>query len=360
MNIHSASARVGANPTAALRRVSLAVRNSLDTFSLDTQDAIILACSGGADSLALAITAADICQRSGVPCFSVTIDHGIRPESREEARNVAKMLGSFGVRSRAVYATVPASASGPEADARILRYRVLSAVGKELHSRGFRRVVVLLGHTLDDQAETVLLRLARGSGASSLRGMPFVREHDGMLVCRPLLAIRRADTVAACEQLSLPVVYDPTNELDGQWRTRSGEPLRRSAVRHMALPSLAQALGQDTRVALARTAALCADDDDALEFYAQQGFNQAVREAGKGELQVDVQVVAAVPVAVRRRVFRRACLLAGARAGALTEGHLNSVNALVEAWKGQGQLFLPGVNARRKGGTIFLRQAENS
>lgn len=354
MRCSLASDLVGANPTGALQRVSLAVRASVDALALDSGDALIVACSGGADSLSLAITAADHCQRRGIPCFSLTVDHGVRPESAREATEVAGMLRRLGINARAVHSRVEVSLSGPEGDARSLRYRLFDSMGAELGARGFRRVVMMLGHTADDQAETVLLRLSRGSGVSSLRGMSAVRSQGDVCISRPLLGVRRADTRQACAQLGVEVVEDPTNQVDGSWRTSSGDPLRRSAVRYRAIPELARALGQDPIPALARTAQLAGDDDDALEHYAAVSAAQALVSADSRLCVLSVEVLASLPIAVRRRVFRRVCLEVGARAGDLSERHLNSVNALVDQWRGQGPLDLPGVVVVRKQGLISV------
>lgn len=356
MSCSSASKLVGANPTGSLQRISLAVRAAVDALELNSCDALIVACSGGADSLSLAITAADHCQRRKIPCFSLTVDHGVRPESFTEATVVAGMLRRLGLRARAAHSRMGEAFSGPEGDARSLRYQLFESMGVELQKRGYQRVVIMLGHTAEDQAETVLLRLSRGSGVSSLRGMSSLRSQGDVLISRPLLGVRRADTRQACAQLGVEVVEDPTNRLDGAWRTSSGDPLRRSAVRHRAIPELARALGQDPIPALARTAQLAADDDDALEYYAGLSVAQAVVTSDSHSCVLNVEVLSEIPVAVRRRVFRRVCLGVGARPGDLNERHLNSVNALIDHWKGQGPLDLPGIVVVRKQGLISLRQ----
>jgi tRNA(Ile)-lysidine synthase len=177
---------------------------------------------------------------------------------------------------------------------------------------------LLLGHSLDDQAETVLLRLARGSGARSLSAMAARSD----LMRRPFLGLRRDVMRAACAAQHLAVWDDPHNADPAFARVR---------VRHGALPALEEALGPGVAEALARTASMLRDDADALDDWAK---------AATGRL--DVEALLAMPRAVRTRVLRRAALDAGVPAGALTAGHVAAVDRLVTAWRGQGPVSLPG------------------
>jgi len=249
-----ASRLVGVNPRGSVRACSLAVRACLRSFidEAGVPSAFVVGLSGGADSLALALTAIDVASRAGVDVVTVTVDHGLRAGSAQEARRVADLAGRLGARALTVAVSVDGP-GGPEASAREARIAALREVA--LREGG----PVLLGHTMEDQAETVLLRLARGSGPSSLRAIaPIRRDEDGVTWLRPLLGLRRADTAGACEQVGLTPVEDPTNAIDGPWRAADGSALRRSAVRYGAIPALADALGMDPVPALARTAALCA------------------------------------------------------------------------------------------------------
>ena len=362
-----ASSRVGANPRGPLRACSLAVRSSLTSFidEAGAPPALVVGLSGGADSLALTLTTIDVAARVGIPVITVTVDHGLREGSDEEARRVADLAASLG--ARAVVETVTVDGpGGPEGAARDARRAALRAVGVR------EGAPILLGHTMDDQAETVLLRLARGSGPSSLRAIaPLSREADGVTWLRPLLTLRRSDTEGACAQAGLAPVHDPTNDVDGPWRAADGSPLRRSALRHEAIPALASALGVDPVPALARTAALCAEDDDALSDRARE-LTAAARVAaarvaaarvaddtdpgdGGGPVALAVASLCGAPRAVRTRALREGAQAAGIRA--LSSTHVDAIDDLVVAWRGQGPIHLPGGLAFRVGRGAHARIA---
>lgn len=362
-----ASSLVGANPRGSLRACSLAVRACLTSFidEAGAPPALVVGLSGGADSLALALTTIDVAARAGIPVITVTVDHGLREGSAEEARRVADLAASLG--ARAVVETVTVDGpGGPEGAARDARRAALRAVGVR------EGAPILLGHTMDDQAETVLLRLARGSGPSSLRAIaPLSREADGVTWLRPLLTLRRSDTEGACAQAGLAPVHDPTNDVDGPWRAADGSPLRRSALRHEAIPALASALGVDPVPALARTAALCAEDDDALSDRARE-LTAAARVAaarvaaarvaddtdpgdGGGPVALAVASLCGAPRAVRTRALREGAQAAGIRA--LSSTHVDAIDDLVVAWRGQGPIHLPGGLAFRVGRGAHARIA---
>lgn len=351
-----ASRLVGANPRGPLRACSLAVRASLTSFidEAGAPPALIVGLSGGADSLALALTTIDVAARAGIPVVTVTVDHGLRAGSGEEARRVADLAASLG--ARAVVETVSVDGpGGPEGAARDARRAALRAVAQR------EGAPILLGHTMDDQAETVLLRLARGSGPSSLRAIaPVSRDDDGVTWLRPLLGLRRTDTEQACAQAGLAPLQDPTNDIDGPWRAADGSPLRRSALRHRAIPAMASALGVDPVPALARTAALCAADDDALTRWA--GTLAASVTPGEeghdpetGHPSLAVSALMGAPRAVRTRALREAARAAGIRA--LSSAHVDALDDLVVAWRGQGPINLPGGTASRVGRGAHARIA---
>jgi tRNA(Ile)-lysidine synthase len=220
---------------------------------------------------------------------------------------------------------------GPEAAARTARYTALEKAAADLGA-----AAVLLGHTLDDQAETVLLGLARGSGARSLAGMAPRRG----IFLRPLLGLRRQATADACAALGLSPWADPHN---------ADRRFARVRVRLDALPALEAALGPGVAEALARTADQLRDDADVLEKMA------AGEKIGSDERTVAAASLAGLPGAVRSRVLRSAALAAGCPAGALTAAHVARLEELVTNWHGQRWIDLPGgVRATRRSGQIVF------
>jgi tRNA(Ile)-lysidine synthase len=328
-------------PGAAVAEVRNAVRASL--ADLADGDLVLAACSGGADSLAVAAALAFVAPRAGLRGGGVTVDHGLQPGSADRAAGVAAVLGKLGldpVLSVAVTVAPAALAAGPEAAARAARYGALDGAARECGA-----AAVLLGHTLDDQAETVLLGLARGSGGRSLAGMPARRGPYR----RPLLAVRRAATGAACAELGLVPWLDPHN---------SDFRFARARVRHQALPALEDALGPGVTEALARTASQLRADAECLDDLAFAESGQ-LRDACSDPAGLEAGWLRALPAAIRTRVLRDAAIMAGCPHGALTARHVESVDALVTGWHGQRWVDLPGgVRARRHDGTVWFTSTE--
>lgn len=322
---------------------------------------VLVACSGGADSLALAGATALEAGRVGrsvrsrgfaVRAGAVVVDHGLQPGSDDVAAEAARQCRTLGldpVVVRTVAVDDGPGAGGLEAAAREARY---AALAEEAAARD--AAAVLLGHTLDDQAESVLLGLARGSGARSLAGMPRRR---GPLR-RPFLGLRRAQTEAVCAALGLDPWTDPTNLLPaGAGVSGAGVPAR-TRVRGAVVPALAAALGPGVVEALARSADQLRDDADLLDELASEVLASATAQdpaAGRGELVLDADVLAAAHPALRRRALRAAALAVGCPAGATTARHVDALDALVVSWRGQGPVHLPGdARARRACGSLFL------
>jgi len=308
--------------------VGRAVRDSL--ADLDDDALVLVACSGGADSLALADAARRVRARVG----AVVVDHGLQGGSAVVAERTADWLRSQGLDPVEVVAVEVGAQGGPENAAREARYAALHEA-QQRHCAA----AVLLGHTLDDQAETVLLGLARGSGTRSLAGMPAVRGPFR----RPLLGLRRALVRAAVPD-GAPVVDDPHNDDRRYARVR---------VRHDVLPVLERELGPGVAEALARTASLARDDADLLDQQAAEAFS-AMTDGDDSSL--GAAAVGALPAALRSRVVRRWLVAGGVPAGALGAEHVERVLALVTRWKGQGAVALPGgVDAARSYGRLTLR-----
>jgi tRNA(Ile)-lysidine synthase len=294
---------------------------------------VLVACSGGADSVALAAATAFEAPRTGRRAGAVTVDHDLQPGSAARAVALADRLRRLGLDPVEVATVAVGSAGGPEAAAREARYRALDEAADRLGAGA-----VLLGQTLDDQAETVLLGLARGSGSRSLAGMPARR---GRFV-RPLLGLDRSTVRAAARASGLPLWDDPHN---------ADPAFTRARVRDDALPALEKALGPGVPEALARTAGLARADADALDGWAATAYDTA--RAGPGVLAVEA--LAELPSAVRSRVLRLAALAAGTPGTDLTAGHVAELDRLVTDWHGQGPLHLPGgVRAGRDRAMLHL------
>jgi len=311
---------------------------------------VLVACSGGPDSLALAAATAFEAPRLGLRAGAVVVDHGLQPGSAEVADDAGSACTDLGLDPVRVVRVEVGSVGGPEAAARAARYGALERVATELGA-----VTVLLGHTLDDQAETVLLGLARGSGARTLAGMPARRG----LLRRPLLGLRRADTLAVCAALGLTPWHDPTNEAG----VGPDVPPLRSVVRARVLPTLEDALGPGVALALARTADQLREDADALDAMAADLLARA-RPPGDSlaadAVEVDVEVLHGAMDAVRRRALRSAAIAAGCAPGAVHRVHVLALDALVTGWHGQGAVDLPGrIQATRACGRLTFHYPQD-
>jgi len=348
---------MGPHPTVAAIR--LAVRRVLHDVISDfaaPHPLVLAACSGGADSMALAAALAFEAPRTGVRAGAVTVDHGLQSGSADRAQEVVERLRALGLdpvdavgvtvgkQSTAAahggsYGGRPGSGGrrvGPEAAARDARYAALDATAER---RG--AAAVLLGHTRDDQAETVLLGLARGSGTRSLSGMAAVSGTGGRYR-RPFLLLDRDTVRRGCLAQGITVWEDPHNHDPAYTRSR---------VRHEALPVLEKSLGKGVVQALARTAQLSRDDADALDQWAADAQADAAGEDGS----LDVRRLHCLPAAVRRRVLRRAAVAAGSPPGFLFARHIEEVDRLVTGWRGQKALNLPGaVTVQRSNGRLFF------
>ncbi|MDI6909496.1 tRNA lysidine(34) synthetase TilS [Nocardioides sp.] len=315
----------------AVAAVRLAVRRALG--HVDPGRTVVVACSGGADSLALLAATVFEGRHAGWRVVGATVDHGLQPGSADHAARVVRQMAALGA-DETVGATVHVEADGlgPEAAARRARYAVLDEIGER-----FSAEVVLLGHTRDDQAETVLLGLARGSGGRSLAGMR--RSFDRF--ARPLLDLSRADTVTACQVEGIEFWSDPHNEDPAFTRVR---------VRRSVLPVLEDQLGPGVAEALARTADQLREDMDLLDDAAEAAYERLP------DLPVDGLL--AEPGPIRRRVLRLAALAAGAPASELFHEHVLAMDALLTHWHGQKWVDLPGkVRCRRGDGRLHLDRA---
>lgn len=288
----------------ALSPASLAVAKAVES-ALPEGD-VVVGCSGGADSTALALGAAWAATRRATSARIIVVDHGLQPGSGATADLVVARLAAHDVRAEVVGVAVRNEGEGLEAAARRVRLAVLAEPG----------LPVLLGHTLDDQAETVLLGLLRGSGTRSLAGMAPVR----WPFIRPLLGLRRAETEAACAGWGIEWWSDPMNVDPAFARVRA----------RRALSVLATTLGRDVSPALARGAAAARADADLLDAIA--------RDSALG-VEPPCGALSQLPDAIRWRVLRDWLV---AEIGAPEQAHILAVDALVMRWHGQGPIAVPG------------------
>jgi tRNA(Ile)-lysidine synthase len=289
--------------------VTRAVSEALERLGL-TNRAILAAVSGGPDSLALLYAL----HRAGVLLEVATIDHRLRPESGAEVDLVHEQCVALGLRFHSRAVTV-ASGSGLEAAARDARYAALHAIRAE---RGLS--VIATGHTASDQAETVLMRLGRGSALGGAAGI-LERRSDG--VVRPLLGVTRDQTRSYVNSLGVPFVDDPMN---------ADPAFTRVQVRQTVVPALKAALGPQVERALARFAQHAAEDDAVLQEQARTALERAARNDGT------VDRVALL--SLQRSIARRVMALVLERAAVPIDAQL--IDDCLRAAEGKGTATLPG------------------
>lgn len=312
-----------------LYQIRLAVRRELE--DINPGDTVIVAASGGADSSALAAALLPECQSRAISVVALIVDHGLQNNSAQVAEDAKNELSKIGYEKIEIRKIKVEITDGVEASARRARYAALNEAAKTHNA-----VAIFLGHTKDDQAETVLLGLARGSGTRSLSGM--AQRIDNYR--RPMLSISRAQTEAACEEVGIKFWRDPHNQSMEFTRVR---------VRESILPMMEKELGPGITDALTRSAKLLRDDADALDQWADEIFDEL------DPISLDIATLETLPRAIRTRIIRRAIYLAGAPSGSLTADHIEPIESLVTAWKGQGPVSLPGgVTIERISGRLSL------
>jgi tRNA(Ile)-lysidine synthase len=308
-----------------------AARNALAHF--EPGDRILLAVSGGADSLLLAAATNLEASKVGIQLNALVVDHQLQNGSGDVAASAQKKLFELGITEAKVAEVLVSNNSGSggmEAAARSARYKALDDEADLIGA-----VAIFLGHTEDDLAETVLLGLARGSGTRSLSGMAF---HVGRYV-RPFLELTRAQVLAACKESGIEFWSDPQNDDLSFARVR---------VRNELLPKMEKEIGPGISKALARTSRILREDADALDLIAGDLFATLVDPA-----QIPIELISELPSAVRKRVIKRAIEAMGAPT--LTAEQILEVDALVGAWKGQGAVALAGgITVRRDSGRLTL------
>ena len=336
---------------------------------------VLVACSGGRDSMALAAVSHIVCTSMGVRCGAVIVDHGLQAGSEQVASEAADRCRALGLGPVIVRnATVQARGEGLEAAARQARYDELCAAAHESGA-----IAVLLAHTMDDQAETVLIGLLRSRGVDALAGMPQVFTRSGVTFARPLLTLTRAETTGICEDLGVEYWDDPTNgdAVDGE--LPNDYPLR-SRVRHDLLPAIERFAGFNVARHFAESARLARMDKEYLDQRSDEVMGEAVaavdwpassaavstdapRACVAGDtndsshgigLMISVRRIAREPEAIRLRVIAHALSQAGVNASA---AQIAAIDRLVVDWHGQGGVSLPrGYSANRKKHVIRVCQ----
>ena len=336
---------------------SLTKRLKASELPAGIEPKVIIGLSGGADSLALAAITQQVGKKQGIRTVAVIIDHGLQENSSqvaEQAQVQALKAQLDEVEIQRV--EVIAGPGGLEQAARRARLAKLEQRAKELGA-----IAVLLGATLNDQAEQVLLGLARGAGARSLAGIPrqrgfFSRPFLGY-PSHELSGLWREQTEAICQRLELTYWQDPMNFQSEYLRV---------AARQSALPALQEALGAHTAKNLVRTAELLADDADYLEQEALRIFEELRRNSDQAKAQIALPVRQLKPLhrAIRSRIIRLAIKQMQLQSGSnsnktVLRRQILHIDALIIAYHGQGEVFLPGkIKAVRKKSTLLFMPGE--
>lgn len=315
-------------PIANVRR---AIRETFESEELAGAKSVLLAVSGGPDSMALALGANFELPKLGIQVFAAVVNHNLQPGSEAVALATIERLSAMGIDGKVLDIKVPKRGAGPEAEAREARY---SALEKQRVEVGADFVVT--GHNLDDQAETVLLGLTRGSGLRSIAGMKAV---DGKLV-RPLLGIEKAELTQACIDSGVEYWLDPHNQDPAFTRVR---------IRNL-MQQIEAELGPGVNESLARTASLASEVDDFLTTAALELVERA--RVGEG---FEVKELAASHPAVRNKALQLICIESGA--SSISRTQVLGVAQLITNWHGQKPLSLSGITVERVREQILFRQS---
>jgi tRNA(Ile)-lysidine synthase len=297
---------------------------------------LLIAVSGGADSLALASAVLFESKKLQLNIASVTIDHGLQKASAKVAEQTLEKLHQIGITEAWSKKVKVGTKGGPEAAARDARYKALESIRIESKSD-----FIVLGHTANDQAETVLLGLTRGSGSKSLSGMSTRSER----LLRPLLSIERKTTEQFCKEENISPWQDPQNKDLKFLRVR---------IRKVVLPFLEKQLGNGIFSNLIRTSSQLKEDDQYLSGVAEKAFKKIAKTSTRTVI-LDQPGLSKLPAAIRNRVIKSAIDYFEVDSSRV---HVLAVADLILNWHGQKPLALPGVRVERKGKTITIKASQ--
>ena len=316
-------------------KATLEIRQAVRPWVQKSVARILIGVSGGADSMALALATIAEAKGPQVEVIAIIVDHQLQRGSGDVALRTKQTLLMKGCDRVEIYPVEVVLIDGMESSARRARYQAFDQA-----IDAYKPEYFLLGHTKNDQAETVLMGLARGSGTRSLSG---IATENGKFI-RPMLEITRDRTVTACEENQISPWEDPHNSDSQYLRVRA---------RTSVLPLMEEQLGPGIVDGLARSARILREDADALDLIADELF------ATLQFRDIEVSALEALPKAIRMRILRSAIYEAGAPSGALGADHLTPVEALVSDWHGQGVISLPGgVKVERISGRLYLSTAK--
>lgn len=321
--------------TPALLELRKAVRVWFERIEPNSK--VCIGVSGGADSLALAAASKLEAENFAIDLIAVVVDHKLQENSEKIAQFAKQQLITLGYKDVFIGQANVQITDGLEASARRARYKVFQQAIETYGATSF-----LLGHTKNDQAEGVLLGLARGSGTKSLSGM---QEVSGIFI-RPLLTIDRLTTEAACREVGIDFWVDPHN---------SDQEFARVRVRENILPLLENEIGPGITDALSRSAKLLREDAIALDQWAEEVFGKIEPSS------IEISLLTELPIAIRSRILRLAIYAMGAPAGSISAAHIEPIEALVSDWRGQGHTALPGgVKVSRISGRLSLSRTDRN
>lgn len=323
--------------------------------TLPSAPIVLVACSGGRDSLALTALASKVCASRGIQCAAIIVNHNLQKDSRKVALNAAKTVAKLGVDESLVFiksVQVKDSEKGEESAARDARYAAIIEVAKDL-----RASAVLLAHTANDQAETVLMGLRDSAGLEAVAGMKDVTVRENVLFARPLINLTRLETTQICKDLGVEWWDDPTNGDSSPIDVElpKAYPLR-SRIRHTLMPYISRFFDSDMTLLLAKGAKFAQDDLDYINSQVDIIEKDAILKdetlKDNCEVKIKLAILEKSCASIRRRTIARALTYAGIR---FSSNHIESIDELITNWHGQKPIALPGgYAASRKSHTITI------